>query len=491
MTAQLPALLLLIPLTSAMIMPIAGQFSRTWCRPVLLAALTAMGITSLEALRQVSRHGTIRYDFSGWMPPLGIEWRLDGLSAIVLVLLSFVALVAMIYAKTGIREQFGRKLIQLDTLVLLLVAALAGMILAADFFNLFVFLEVASLSAYALVAVAGGRAMLSAFRYLIMGTIGASFYLLGVGYLYAATGTLNMADLAVRVAPISGSMAVLSGIVFIMIGLGIKMALVPLHGWQPDAYAHAPDPISPLLAALMTKVALYAVARIIFWVFGIDLLFTKFPFIVFLGWIGAIAMLAGAFLALSEQNLKRMFAYGGLSHVGLIVLGISLGSRAGLSAGVFYLLVDTVMQLGLFFTAGVIIHQHGVGEIAGLARVSRRIPLTLATLIVTGLSMVGIPPTGGFFGKWFLVLAAMETGDYLAVGVIVLGTLLTLAAFARLFEKILMEEAPEPTPPVRETSAPMRFGMGAVIAALILLGLFSDPVMRLISRIALPPGILS
>jgi multicomponent Na+:H+ antiporter subunit D len=490
MTSQLPALLFLIPFVAAIAMPLVGYTRRAWCRPLALSALSAMSIVSLIALRQVLSHGAIHYPFSGWAPPLGIEWLLDGLSGVVMVLLSLVALIAMIYAGPGIGEQLERRRVPLNTLILLLISALTGMVMAGDLFNLFVFLEVASLSAYALVAVAGGRALLSAFRYLILGTIGASFYLLGVGYLYAATGTLNMADLAARIVPLMESKAVLSGIVFILIGLGIKMALVPLHGWLPDAYAHAPDAISPLLAAVMTKVALYTVARITFWVLGLDRLLLQFPFMVFLGWIGAIATLVGAFLALSEQNLKRMFAYGGLSHIGLIVLGISLGNQLGLTGSIFYLLIDTIMQLGLFFTAGMIIYQFGVKEISELARIGRHIPWTLTTLIVTALSMVGIPPTAGFFGKWFLVLAAMQAGNYLAVGVIVLGTLLTLAAFVRVLEKLLMEERPETPLTARVAPVPMRFGMGVVVAAILLLGVFSDPVMTLIGRIALPPEFL-
>jgi multicomponent Na+:H+ antiporter subunit D len=488
MRANLAALLFVIPFVAAVSMPVAGLFRRNWCAPFALVALSAMSLTSLAALKQTLALGPIRYPLSGWLPPLGVEWRLDGFSGLAMALISFVALVAVAYAGPGVRAALSAKVAHVYTLVMLLVSALTGMVMAADLFNLFVFLEVAALTGYALVAAAGGRAMLSAFRYLILGTIGASLYLLGVGYLYAVTGTLNMADLAERIAPLAASKAALTGIVFIMIGLGIKMALVPLHGWLPDAYTHAPDFLSPLLAALITKAALVAAARIIFWVVGAGLLWQQLPLIVYLGWIGAIATLAGAFLALSEQNLKRMFAYAGLSHVGLTVVGISLGNQSGLAGGIFYLLIDAIMQLGLFFTAGVIIHQHGIHEIPELVRVGRRVPLTLATLIVTALSMVGIPPTGGFFGKWFLVLAALKAGNYVAVGVIVLGTLLTLAAFVRLFEKMLLEER-EPGATVRDAPAPMRFGLGVVIAAIMLLGLFSDPVMALIRQIALPPGL--
>jgi multicomponent Na+:H+ antiporter subunit D len=322
----------------------------------------------------------------------------------------------------------------------------------------------------------------------MLGTIGASFYLLGVGYLYAATGTLNMGDLSLRLSEILESRTVLSGVVFLLMGLAIKMALVPLHGWLPDAYAHAPEPICPIVAALMTKVALYALVRITFWVLGIETIFGNIPFMVYLGWIGAIATLAGALLALSEKNIKRMFAYGGLSHVGLVVLGISLGNKTGYTGGIFYLLNDAVMQAGLFFIAGTLIYRYGVKNVSDLTQIGGKMPWTVTALIVTALSMVGIPPTGGFFGKWYLVLGALEIGNYLAVAVIIVGTLLTLAFFIKILEKMLFEERQAPKLPGLEAPFPMRLGMGMVVVSILVLGIFSDPTIQLIQNVALPSG---
>ncbi|MCI0528571.1 MAG: hypothetical protein L0Y56_14120 [Nitrospira sp.] len=492
MRANLPALLFVIPFLTAVSMPLVGLFRRNWCGAFAMIALSGMGVTSLAALSRTLHLGPIRYPLGGWAPPIGIEWRLDGFSGLAIVLISFVALIAVVYAGPGVRTTLGPKAIHFYTLVMLLISALTGMVMAADFFNLFVFLEVAALTGYALVAVAGGQALIAAFRYLILGTIGASFYLLGVGYLYAATGTLNMADLAQKLPGLLESKAVLSGLVFIMIGLGIKMALVPLHGWLPDAYAHAPESVIPLLAALITKVALVALARIIFWVWGVDVIWTKVPFMVYLGWIGMIATLTGTLLALSEQNLRRTFAYGGISHVGLVVMGISLGNLTGFAGGVFYLMTDAVMQLGLFFVAGTMAFHYGVRELADLVHLRGRMPWMTAALIVTALSMVGIPPTGGFFGKWYILMGALEIKNYAVVGVIILSTVLTLVYFARILEKMLIESRTVSTQdgPLQEDKAPweMRFGMGMVIVGLVLLGIFSDPLILLIRTVAAPPG---
>jgi len=485
---NLPAFLFLIPFVVAISMPMVGLIRKNVCWPVALVALSSMSVVSFFAFHHVYLNGPISYRFGGWAPPLGIEWVLDGLSALVMILVSLMGLLTVFYAGPGVQKTMSQKIVPIYTLVLLLISALTGMVMAGDLFNLFVFLEVASLSAYALVAVGGGRALISSFRYLMLGTIGASFYLLGVGYLYAATGTLNMGDLSLRLSEILESRTVLSGVVFLLMGLAIKMALVPLHGWLPDAYAHAPEPICPIVAALMTKVALYALVRITFWVLGIETIFGNIPFMVYLGWIGAIATLAGALLALSEKNIKRMFAYGGLSHVGLVVLGISLGNKTGYTGGIFYLLNDAVMQAGLFFIAGTLIYRYGVKNVSDLTQIGGKMPWTVTALIVTALSMVGIPPTGGFFGKWYLVLGALEIGNYLAVAVIIVGTLLTLAFFIKILEKMLFEERQAPKLPGLEAPFPMRLGMGMVVVSILVLGIFSDPTIQLIQNVALPSG---
>ena len=265
MTQNLPGILFLIPFLAGLLIAVLGPLHREFLRHAVILVLAVFTAAALWALYEVLDKGPIRYALSGWAPPVGIEWHLDGLAGLMIVLVAALSLLSLLNVGPEINRKLGHRIVHFYTLVLILISALTGIVLSADLFNLFVFFEVASLCAYALVAVSGGSALLSAFRYLILGTIGASFYLLGVGYLYAATGTLNMADLAERLPALLESRAVISGLVFIFIGLGVKMALIPLHGWLPDAYAHAPDWVTPLLSSLNTKVALYAMVRISFW----------------------------------------------------------------------------------------------------------------------------------------------------------------------------------------------------------------------------------
>ena len=485
MTTNLPAFLFLIPFLTAILMPALGAFRPRACWSMTLVALSAFALIAVRGLVTTFYEGPIRYRLSGWAPPLGIEWHLDGLSSMVIMLIAGASLVGVVYAGPEVERQFSKKIVPFYTLVMLLISALTGIVLTADLFNLFVFFEVASLSAYALVAVAGNRALLASFRYLILGTIGASFYLLGVGYLYAETGTLNMADLASQLPNLLESKAALSGLVFIFIGLGIKTALMPLHGWLPDAYAYAPEAVTPLLASLMTKVALYAFARVTFWVLGPEIVWSEIPIMSYLGWVGGFAMLVGAFLALSEQNIKRMFAFGGLSHIGLVVLGLSLGNQQGYTGGIYYLLIDAVMQLSLFMVAGTLVFNHGIRKISELKRIGRGMPWTTAALVITALSMIGIPPTGGFFGKLIIIMGAIEAGNFMAVGVIILATIITLVYFVRLVEKILFERK-EPSGPLSFEPPSSRIAMGVVTASILLFGIFSDPVVIWIESLASP-----
>ena len=489
MTRHLPGLLFLLPLSLAICMPLIGLKHREWCRPMSIAILAGMALISILNLTGILQTGTIRYGFGGWAPPVGIEWVADGLASVMIVALSLVGLMCVVFLSSVLFPYLGSRIVPFYTLVLLLVASLTGMIFAGDLFNLFVFLEVSALCAYALVGLAGGKALVAGFRYLILGTFGASLYLLGVGYLYAETGTLNMADLAQRVPPLVASKAIAVGVLFMFIGLGIKMALVPLHGWLPDAYTYAPDRVTPMLASLVTKVALYGWIRIMFWVLGAQAVVYKIPLLFLVGFLGAIAALIGAFLALTQEEIKRMFAYGGLSHIGLVLVGISLGNQTGFAGGLFYLLNDAVMQAGLFFWAGAIIHLYGVRSFGDLSRMRSGPGWMSAALVVIAMSMIGIPPTGGFFGKWYIILGAMEARNYMAIGAVLIATLLTLAYFVKLFERLFRDRSGHETLAMPEAPMAVRISLGAASAAVILLGFMSDQVVRFLLRTAMPPGL--
>jgi len=488
MSHQLPAILFLLPLFAAISMPVVCLKHRHWSKPISLTILAAMVLVSILNLHNVVNHGEVRYAFSGWTAPLGIEWVADGLASVILVLLSVLGLLGVVFTGPTSPKALGGRIVNYYTLILLFFSALTGIVFAADFFNIFVFLEVAAISSYALIGVAGGRALFAAFRYLILGTIGASIYLLGVSYLYAVTGTLNMADMADKLPFLLGSKALVGGLLFIFIGLGIKMALVPFHAWMPEAYAYAPDSVSPILASLLTKIALLAWVRIIYWVLNASIVVYGIPILLLVAVLGALAAVIGASLALAQRDIKMMFAYGGISHIGIILIGIGQGNQTGFVGGIFYLLNDAVMQAALFFLAGVAFCHYGVRTIDDIGRVGKQAPWLTGSLVVIALGMVGLPPTGGFFGKWNIILGALEAGNYVSVAAVLLATLLTLAYFVKLFEGIFRQTSTRLDVQFGEIPLSFKMTLGVTSAAIMLLGLFSSPIVQLLLNHALPPS---
>ena len=488
MSHQLPAILFLLPLFAAISMPVVCLKHRHWSQPISLTILAAMVLVSILNLHNVVNHGEVRYAFSGWTAPLGIEWVADGLASVILVLLSVLGLLGVVFTGPTSPKALGGRIVHYYTLILLFFSALTGIVFAADFFNIFVFLEVAAISSYALIGVAGGRALFAAFRYLILGTIGASIYLLGVSYLYAVTGTLNMADMADKLPFLLGSKALVGGLLFIFIGLGIKMALVPFHAWMPEAYAYAPDSVSPIMASLLTKIVLLAWVRIIYWVLNASIAIFDIPILQLVAVLGALAAVIGASLALAQRDIKMMFAYGGVSHIGIILIGIGQGNQTGFVGGIFYLLNDAVMQAALFFLAGVAFCHYGVRTIDDLGRVGKQAPWLTGSLIVVGLGMIGLPPTGGFFGKWNIILGALEADNYVSVAAVLLSTLLTLAYFVKLFEGIFRQTSTGLDLQFGEFPLSFKMTLGVTSAAIMLLGLFSSPIVQLLLNHALPPS---
>lgn len=477
MIDHLPVLVFFAPLFAAVSMPVVGHWKKNLCRPLAAAAIGVGALVSIASLDRVLVNGATRYSFSGWPAPIGIEWLADSVSSIMALAVCLFALLCLVHGGGIDRSVIRGRTVPFYTIVLLLTSGLIGLVYAADLFNVFVFLEVVAISAYALVALPGGPALVSAFRYLILGTLGASCYLLGVGYFYAATGTLSIADLSLRLPELLGSKAVVCGLIFMFIGLAIKMALLPLHGWLPSAYSNAPDLAVPLLAGLLTKVSLLVWVRILFWTTASAQARPDVPVFELVSVLGSLAAMAGGCLALYQQQLKRIFAYGGIAHIGLVLIGIGQMNSTGLTGGLFYLMNDAVMQFGLFALAGVVAGRYGIHTLDELGRARIRNPWILTTLIVVAVGMVGFPPTGGFFGKWQILLAALSEGNYLGAGALILTTLLTIAYFVRIFERVFQggEEASDSTAPPIPRS--MRISLMAPAVAVVALGFFSSSII--------------
>ncbi|MED5532697.1 MAG: monovalent cation/H+ antiporter subunit D family protein, partial [Pseudomonadota bacterium] len=327
---------------------------------------------------------------------------------------------------------------------LLCLAGLLGIAITGDAFNLFVFLEISSLSSYVLIAMGSDRrALTAAYQYLIMGTIGATFILIGVGLLYALTGTLNMQDLAERLPEVSGTRTARTGFAFLTVGLGLKIALFPLHLWLPNAYAYAPSAVSAFLAATATKVAVYVLLRFVFSVFGVEFALGAMPLAIGLAILGAIAVVSASTVAIFQQNLKRMLAYSSVAQIGYLALGISLATPAGLTATILHLFNHALMKGALFIALGCIAWRIGSSRLQDFAGLGYRMPWTMGVFVVGGLSLIGIPLTAGFISKWYLVLAALEKGWWPVIVVIIAGSLLAVLYVWKVVERAYLAKPPE------------------------------------------------
>lgn len=460
MRGQLPILPVVVPLLGALLIPIVALASRRLAWPLACASGVLTSLAALAGLADVVAGGTRRYPVGGWAPPWGIEVVLDPLSAFTVATVAVVATVVLVTHGPAVAVVAAPGHY---TLALLTLTGLTGMVVSGDLFNVFVFLEVSSIAAYALVAGAGGPALLAAFRYLMLGTVGASFYLLGVGLLYALTGTLNMADLAARVPEVAGSPLFAGGVAFVAIGLGIKMGLFPLHGWLPDAYTHAPGPVSALLAAVATKAAAYVLARVLLHV----LRPAELPVAAALTWTGAAAVLAGGLMALRQRDGRRLLAYSSVSQMGYIALGLGLGNGPALVGAYLHVLNHAVMKGALFVAVGAAAR---AGRGVGLDAIGRGMPVTAACAVMAALSMVGVPPAGGFFSKWYLLEGAVAAGRPVLVAVILAGSLLAAGYMYRLTAAVWTGGARRAGGGA-EAPAPVLGGLVVLAALIVALGL--------------------
>ena len=495
-----PILAVAAPLLAAFVLPLLGRWNHAGIRPATLGALAVACGGAVLTAREVAADGPVDYYLGGWEPPWGIAFHVDGLGALLLLVVTFLPLAVGIYAGRSVAAELPGREAPFYSVFLLLVAGLAGIASTADLFNLYVFLEITSLASYALVAMGSGAAIVSAFRYVILGTVGAAFYLLSVGYFYAVTGTLNMADLARVLPDLYGSNAVLVGFVFFAVGMGIKMALFPLHAWLPGAYANAPSAVSALVAATTTKVAAYVVIRIMFFVFEPRFAIETIPATTILGWMGAAAMVVGSVLAIAQADLKRMLAYSSVAQIGYIVLGIGLANASGLVGGVLHLVNHAFMKGCLFLVAGAIVYRTGARRIHDLRHLGTAMPWTSGAFVLAAFAMVGIPPAGGFFSKLYLVLGAIDAGQWTFVGVIVLSSVLALAYFGNVIRFLYFPpadaaadagagEATDAAAPAREAPASMLTPILVLAAGIIALGIFNGTLVSGFIEPALPAGL--
>ncbi len=504
MNQHLPAIIVTVPLLSAFVITAAGWLNKKLCFPIAIAALGVSLYCSISLLISVASGKIITYNLGGWAPPWGISYTVDPLNCLVLVAVASVAFINIIATKKNVEEEYPDKIGAFYTLYVLFATGLIGIVITGDAFNLYVLLEIAALTGYALLGMGSRRAPLASLNYIFLGTIGACFYLLGVGYLYIATGSLNMKDLSAILPAIYHSKTILFAFIICLTGLFIKMALFPMHAWLPNAYTYASSPATSLIAPLTTKVMVYAMLRITLDVFTPQYSFGTIGISHSIVWIAIIAIIMGSLMALAQRGLKKMLSYIIVAEVGYMVGGLWLGNRAGITGSILHIINDAAMTLCLFLAVGNIIYKTKTDSFDDLKGLLKKMPLTMGAFILGGLSIIGVPPTCGFFSKWYLISGGLAAGHYAFVAALLFSSLVNVVLFFRIIEigffepfkehvsghhecitdqiagnRIMIEEAP----------AGMVIPLVIVAGFLIFLGLMTGNIVTSIIQFAIPAGI--
>jgi len=496
MSQQYPALLVIVPLLSALVISAAGWINKRLCFPIAVAALGVAAYSCIGLLLRVLEEGAIVYRLGGWDPPMGIAYYVDHLNGLVLVVVSVVAFLNLIASKKSIELELPDKTAPFYALYVLQVTGLLGIVATGDAFNLYVLLEITALSGYAMLAMGKDRAQLSTLNYLYMGTIGACFYLLGVGYLYIVTGSLNMVDIANILPPLYESKAVLGAFIICLVGVWVKMAFFPLHAWLPNAYTHGPSAASSLIAPLVTKVMIYVMIRLILTVFTPEFAFNILAVSKPIVWLAVAAIFMGAILALAERNLKKMLTYIIVAEVGYMVGGAWLGNRTGMTGAILHIVNDALMTLCAFLVVSNIAYKlkgYAFDDLKGLVR---KMPFTMGAFVIAALSIIGVPPTCGFFSKWYLISGAIQAGQYAFMVALLFSSLVNVVLFFRVIEICYYEpfsnghghdHHPEP---MAEAPLTMLVPLFIVAAGLVLVGLYTGDIVNNIIEFAIPKSIV-
>ncbi|MBL9159676.1 MAG: monovalent cation/H+ antiporter subunit D family protein [Verrucomicrobiales bacterium] len=509
MSEHFPALILLAPLFGALVIGLFGLRDHRVCLPATLSALAVSLFAAIALARQVATGGPVDYFMAGWEEPLGIgiQLRADAINSLLLIVIAVVSLLAAVFTIRPAGERDTEKTPYFYILFLLLAVGLFGITIAGDAFNVFVLIEVTALSSYGLVAIGSSkRCKVAAFHYLIMGTVGASFYLLGVGYLYLKLGSLNMQDIH-RILDADGTLhdtrAIRTAFVFILVGIWTKMALFPLHGWLPNAYSYSPSGSAAILAPLVTKVSVYVMVRMMVSVFGLDRLEMNVDWGHLVVWLAVIAIVAGSMMALAQREVKKMLCCLIIAEVGYMVGGAWLGDpgRWGITGTLYHILADALMTSCLFLAAGAFAKWLGVVKLDDLSGLFRKMPLAATGFVIGGLAIIGVPPTCGFYSKFYLIRGGIESGQWFYVAALIGSSLVNAVLFFRIFEIAYFGKNPVAShahghgsddhgphdhthdeAPVVRREPPLHALVPVLIAAalLVLLGIFNGPIVEFI-----------
>ncbi|MFA5255100.1 MAG: proton-conducting transporter membrane subunit [Candidatus Omnitrophota bacterium] len=474
--------LVIIPLAAAFLIIIFGKITRP-AGAIIASIASALSFTvSMTLSFSIVKYGVFIYKVGGWMPPAGIPMVVDSYSALILLIANFIAALVTLYSVNYVK-------IYTDTwkyfsLLMLMMAGVNGVAVSGDIFNMFVYLEIASLATYALVAFGNeAEALEASFKYAVMSSVASTFMLIGIAFLYNYTSTLNMAYIGKFIEG-NGTAKIMSFVsVLFLAGFGLKAALAPFHAWLPDAYTKSPAPIPAISSGVLIKVlGVYALTRLFFNVFGM----TK-PVSYILIFFAVVSMLVGGILAFGQSNIRRLLGYSSVSQIGYIILGFAIGTPLAVMGSLFHIFNHSVAKSLLFMGAGSIEKTMKTQDIRKISGVVSKMPVTGYTSLIGALSICGVPPFGGFWSKLIIIFACIQAGYFGLAFIAAFVSILTLAYYFKAYAPMLFGAKESLSGVLKNNRRQFLMDMPMIILAVVSAGsmLFLAPgIMNILMRLA-------
>jgi multicomponent Na+:H+ antiporter subunit D len=461
-----------IPLAAAFFNLLIAKVSKRLSDYVAFLVTAVLAIMAVKMLFEAP----FMYKVGGWLPPWGILLVSDGLSSLMLVVINVIGCLAIVFSFKYMTTYTAKP--KYYSLFLLMMAGMNGVVITGDLFNLYVFLEIASIASYALVGFGCEKEELEAsFKYLILGGVASTGILFGVAFLYSMTGSLNMPDVAQQLEFIGWNRALAFVIALFIMGFGLKASSVPFHAWLPDAHPSAPAPISAMLSGVLIKaLGVYTLMRILFNVIGQNALVAGIVM-----FLGALSMVIAGLLAVGQGDFKRMLAYSSISQIGYVMIGFGLAlnpnvdiavAALGLVGGLFHLVNHAVFKSLLFLGSGAVEYSTGTRDLGRLGGLVKKMPVTGTTISIGSLSIAGIPPFNGFWSKLIVILALLKGGYYIYGSIAVIVGFITLIYFIKLQREVLFGALPSALAGVREAPFAMVLPLVILAGLCVALGVF-------------------
>jgi len=484
---HLPVYLLVVLLGTALVIPLMGKLTNALVRAFLTYAIMIAAILSVFTLIQVLVYGAFTYHFGLWNPSFGVEFLVDEFSAAMTVLVVLMSTLVIFYSFRDVEHELESHVIPgYYTLIFLMLFSMVGMTLTNDLFNMYVFMEILSLTSCGIVSIKRKpENLLASIKYLMLGTIGSVSILLGIAFLYMVTGSLNMTinyEL-VQNAWHTYPRNILVALGFILTGFGIKAAVFPLHTWLPDAHSTAPTPSSALLSGLVVKIYIFGAIKMLFRVIGMNII-TEVGIPLFITYFAITGMIMGSVFAIGQKDIKRMLAYSSVAQIGYIILGIGLATESGLAVSLFHVVTHALMKSALFLSAGAVIYQTGKRNVNELNGIGYQMPITMSVFTVGALGMIGIPGINGFMSKWYLSFAVLEAGRPLILLAILMSSFLNAVYYLPIIINAFLRESVERKNIMVRDEIPKSMLIPMVIIAglCVLFGFFPQLIMGIIEK---------